>query len=228
MVCISNQVGGDLTSTGRWRGVPLRTLVEQAAPDEEVVDVVTKSADGYTEALPWTYVRNHPEVLVAYGMNGRTLSTAHGAPARLLVPGRYGMRSTKWLTEVELSTADHVAYWEERGWDEEAVINTLSYLRAVQRRGDRVAVGGVAYGGLRGVDQVEVSVDEGDTWLEADLEELPGEFAWHRWRAVTERSPGELSIQTRATDGTGEVQTKVPSQPHPAGSTGWHSKTVSL
>jgi len=228
MVCISNQVGGDLTSTGRWRGVPLRTLVEQAAPDEEVVDIVTKSADGYTEALPWTYVRDHPEVLVAYGMNGRTLSTAHGAPARLLVPGRYGMRSTKWLTEVELSTADHVAYWEERGWDEEAVINTLSYLRAVQRRGDRVAVGGVAYGGLRGVDRVEVSVDGGDTWLEADLEEPPGEFAWHRWRAVTERSPGELSIQTRATDGTGEVQTKVPSQPHPAGSTGWHSKTVSL
>ena len=228
MVCISNQVGGDLVSTGRWRGVPLRALVEQAAPDGEVVDVVTKSADGYTEALPWAYVRDHPEVLVAYGLNGRTLSTEHGAPARLLVPGRYGMRSTKWLTDVELSTADHVAYWEERGWDEEAVVNTLSYIRAVQRRGGRVAVGGVAYAGFRGVDRVEVSLDGGDTWLDADLEEPPGELAWHRWRAVTERAPGELSVRTRATDGTGEVQTKIPSQPHPAGSTGWHRKTVDL
>ena len=228
MVCISNQVGGDLISTGRWRGVPLRALVERAVPDGEVVDVVTKSADGYTEALPWSYVRDHPEVLVAYGLNGRTLSTEHGAPARLLVPGRYGMRSTKWLTDIELSTADHVAYWEERGWDEEAVVNTLSYIRAVQRRGGRVAVGGVAYAGFRGVDRVEVSLDGGDTWLDADLEEPPGEFAWHRWRAVVERAPGEMSIRTRATDGTGEVQTKIPSQPHPAGSTGWHRKTVDL
>lgn len=228
MVCISNQVGGDLISTGRWRGVPLRALVERAAPDGEVVDIVTKSADGYTEAVPWAYVRDHPEVLVAYGLNGRTLSTAHGAPARLLVPGRYGMRSTKWLTDIELSTTDHVAYWEERGWDEEAVVNTLSYLRAVQRRGGRVAVGGVAYAGFRGVDRVEVSLDGGDTWLDAAIEDRPGEFAWHRWRAVTERPPGELSIRTRATDGTGEVQTKVPSQPHPAGSTGWHRKTVDL
>jgi DMSO/TMAO reductase YedYZ molybdopterin-dependent catalytic subunit len=228
MVCISNQVGGDLISTGRWRGVPLRALVEQAAPDGEVVDVVTKSADGYTEALPWAYVRDHPEVMVAYGLNGRTLSTAHGDPARLLVPGRYGMRSTKWLTGVELSTSDHVAYWEERGWDEEAVINTLSYLRAVQRRGDRVAAGGVAYAGLRGVDRVEVSFDGGDTWLDAALEETPGELAWHRWRAVAERSPGGMEVVTRATDGTGEVQTKIPSQPHPAGATGWHSKTLDL
>ncbi len=228
MVCISNQVGGDLISTGQWRGVPLRTLVERAAPDDDVVDVVTKSADGYDEAIPWAYVRDHPDVMVAYGLNGRTLSTEHGAPARLLVPGRYGMRSTKWLTDIELSTDDHEAYWEERGWDEEAVVNTLSYVRAVQRRGDRVAVGGVAYAGFRGVDRVEVSVDGGDTWLDADLEEPPGEFAWHRWRAVTERAPGEMSIRTRATDGTGEVQTKIPSQPHPAGSTGWHSKTVNL
>ena len=226
MVCISNQVGGDLISTGQWRGVPLRTLVERAAPGDELVDIVTKSADGYTEAVPWAYVRDHPEVLVAYGLNGRTLATEHGAPARLLIPGRYGMRSTKWLTDIELSTSDHEAYWEERGWDEEAVVNTLSYLRAVQRRGDRVAVGGVAYAGLRGVDRVEVSVDGGDTWLDATLEDPPGEFAWHRWRAVTGQPSGELTVQTRATDGNGEVQTKIPSQPHPAGSTGWHRRTL--
>ena len=228
MVCISNQVGDDLISTGRWRGVPLRALVEQAAPENGVVDIVTKSADGYTEAVPWAYVRDHPEVLVAYGLNGRTLATEHGAPARLLVPGRYGMRSTKWLTDIELSASDHEAYWEERGWDEEAVVNTLSYLRAVQRRGDRVAVGGVAYAGLRGVDRVEVSVDGGDTWLDATLEDRPGEFTWHRWRAVTGQPSGELTVQTRATDGTGKVQTKVPSRPHPAGSTGWHRKTLEL
>ncbi len=228
MVCISNQVGDDLISTGRWRGVPLRTLVERAAPESGVVDIVTKSADGYTEAVPWEYVRDHPEVLVAYGLNGRTLATEHGAPARLLVPGRYGMRSTKWLTDIELSASDHEAYWEERGWDEEAVVNTLSYLRAVQRRGDQVAVGGVAYAGLRGVDRVEVSVDGGDTWLDATLEDRPGEFTWHRWRAMTGQPSGELTVQTRATDGTGEVQTKVPSRPHPAGSTGWHRKSLEL
>ena len=226
MACISNEVGGGLISTGRWRGVPLRTLVERAAPEADIQDIVTKSADGYDEAIPWSYVRDHPEVLVAYGLNGRTLSTEHGDPARLLVPGRYGMRSTKWLTDIELSTGDHESFWERNGWDEEAVVNTLSYLRAIQRRGDRLGVGGVAYAGLRGVERVEVSFDGGDSWVEADLEERPGEFAWRRWRAVAERPPGEAELITRATDGTGEVQTKIPRQPHPAGSTGWDSETV--
>jgi DMSO/TMAO reductase YedYZ molybdopterin-dependent catalytic subunit len=228
MVCISNQVGDDLISTGRWRGIPLRDLVERADPVGDVQDIVTVAADDYDEAIPWEYVREHPEVMIAYGLNGQTLDRKHGNPARLLVPGRYGMRSTKWLTEIRLDTGDHASFWERNGWDEQAVIKTLSYLRAVQRRGDRVAVGGVAYAGLRGIERVEVSYDGGDSWVEADLEEPLADLTWRRFRAVAAVDRGESELVVRATDGTGETQTQVPSEPHPDGSAGWHRKQLRL
>ncbi len=229
MVCISNLVGEGLISTGRWRGIPLASLVERAGPTDDAVDIVTEAADGYTEGIPWEYVRDHPEVLLAYGLDGQTLPTEHGAPARLLIPGRYGMKSTKWVTGIEVSDADHQGYWDERGWDEEAVVKTLSYIRAAQRRGDRIAVGGVAYAGLDGVRSVEVSLDGGETWTEADLEDPPGEHAWRRWRYVVERPPGELEVVPRAIDDTGTRQTSEETPPHEgAGATGWHRESFDL
>jgi len=227
--CISNEVGGDLISTVEWRVIPVRALLQEAGVAGPAVDVVTRAADGYTEAVPWDLVREREDVVIAVGMDGRTLPTAHGFPARLLVPGRYGMKSTKWVEAIEVSAADHEAYWEARGWDEEAVVNTLSYVRAVQRRGDRVAVGGVAYAGRRGVDRVEVSLDGGTSWTDATLEAPPSPHAWRRFRSVTERpDSGPADVVVRATDGTGERQTRRRSGPHPGGSTGWHRVTVSV
>jgi DMSO/TMAO reductase YedYZ molybdopterin-dependent catalytic subunit len=228
-VCISNEVGGDLISTAEWRAVPVRALLAEAGVAGAAVDVVTTAADGYSEAVPWDLVDGREDVVLAVGMDDRTLPTEHGFPARLLVPGRYGMKSTKWVETVEVSASEHDAYWEARGWDEEAVVNTLSYVRAVQRRGGRVAVGGVAYGGRRGVDRVEVSLDGGETWTDADLEAPPSEHAWRRFRAVLERpDSGPKDVVVRATDGSGNRQTREQTGPHPGGSTGWHGVTVSL
>ncbi|WP_136687729.1 molybdopterin-dependent oxidoreductase [Halorhabdus amylolytica] len=229
MVCISNTVGGNLIGTTDWVAIPVRTLLEDAGVTETAVDVVTRAADGYSEAIPWSVVREREDIVLAVGMDGKTLPAEHGFPARLLIPGRYGMKSTKWVTDFELATEDHEAYWEQRGWDEEAVVNTLSYVRAVQRRGDRIAVGGIAYGGLRGIDRVEVSVDGGSTWADATLEDPVSSHARRRWRYVFDRpDTGPLDIVVRATDGEGNRQTSSQSPSHPGGSTGWHSVTVSL
>jgi DMSO/TMAO reductase YedYZ molybdopterin-dependent catalytic subunit len=227
--CISNSVGGDLISTVEWRAVPVRALLEEAGVPDAAEDVVTLAADGYTEAIPWDAVRDREDIVLAVGMDGRTLPKEHGFPARLLIPGRYGMKSTKWVEAIEVSAGDHEGYWEARGWVEEAVVNTLSYVRGVQRRGDRVAVGGVAYGGRRGIDGVEVSFDGGDTWADADLENPPSTHAWRRFRHVAELpDSGPKDVVVRATDGVGERQTSEETGAHPGGSTGWHSVTVSL
>lgn len=228
-VCISNPVGGNLISTVQWRGVPVRALFEDAGVTDGVKDVVTQAVDGYTEALPWEVVKERDDIVIAYGMDGDTLPREHGFPARLLVPGRYGMKSTKWVEGVGVIDGDHESYWESRGWDEEAVVNTLSYVRAVQRRGDRVAVGGIAYAGKRGVKRVEVSVDGGTTWGDATLEDPPSPHAWRRFRRVVDRpKSGAMDVVVRATDGNGNRQTQTESDPHPTGSTGWHRVTVSL
>jgi len=227
--CISNPVGGDLISTAEWRAVPVRALLTEAGVPDAAKDVVTRAADGYTEAIPWDEVREREDIVLAVGIGDRTLPKEHGFPARLLIPGRYGMKSTKWVEDIEVSAGDHEAYWEARGWVEEAVVNTLSYVRGVQRRGDRVAVGGVAYAGRRGIDGVEVSLDGGDTWADADLEEPPSPHAWRRFRHVAEvPDSGPKDMVVRATDGTGERQTSEETGSHPGGSTGWHSVTASL
>ena len=231
MVCVSNEVGGDLIGTGHWTGVQLSDLVNAAEPSADAVDVVTHAIDGYSEAIPIDLVERE-DILIAYGMGERTLPTQHGFPARLLVPGRYGMKMTKWIDQIEVTTGDHEAYWEERGWNEEAVVNTMSYVRGAERDGDRVVVGGVAFGGLEtGTEEiaaVEVSVD-GEPWADADLESPIAPHAWRRWRyAFDAPDRTEFDVVVRAVRRDGEVQTEERTDPRPGGSTGWHRETVTV
>lgn len=230
MVCISNRVGGELIGTGHWSGVQLSDLVEAAVPSESAVDVVTHAADGYSEAIPIDIVERE-DILIAYGLGNRTLSAEHGFPARLLVPGRYGMKMTKWIDRIEVRNEEHEAYWEGRGWDEEAVVNTMSYVRGAERNGDQVVVGGIAFGGLETgveeIERVEVSVDGDETWAEAELEPQFAAHAWRRWRYEFYAPEGrEFDVVVRAIERDGTVQTETETDPRPNGSTGWHRRTV--
>ena len=228
MVCVSNPVAGPLTSTMRWRGVPLNSLLSEVGVTDDAVDVVTEAADGYSEALPVEVVQARDDIMLVYGMNGQTLPEQHGFPARLLIPGRYGMKMTKWVTGLGAVARDFDGYWGERGWSEEAPVQTLSAIRAAQRRGDRVGIGGIAFAGTRGIKRVEVSLDGGETWTEATLEDPLSPTARRRWRYVTESVDGPVEAVVRATDGTGTVQTDDRSRPHPNGATGWHRTTIDL
>ena len=228
MACISNPVGGPLISTVRWRGVPLNALLSEIQVADGATDVITEAADGYSEAIPLSVVRERDDIMIAYGMNGETLPEGHGFPARLLIPGRYGMKMTKWITGVGASTSDEVGYWTQRGWTETAEVKTLSAIRAAQRRGDRIALGGLAFAGNRGIDRVEVSLDAGDTWNEATLDDPASPYTRHRWRYETQRSVGSVQAIVRATDGTGSVQTRERTNPHPSGATGWHRAAFDL
>ncbi len=230
MLCISNQVGGELIGTGHWVGVQLSDLVEAAGPVDGAVSVVTHAADGYDEAIPLDLVERE-DILIAYGMGDRTLATEHGFPARLLVPGRYGMKMTKWIDRIEIRNERHEAYWAERGWDDAAIVNTMSYVRGVERDGDRVTVGGVAFGGLEtGIEEiaaVEVSVDGGETWAEAELEDQIAAHAWRRWRyEFDDPATGEFEVVVRAIRSDGTVQTEAETSPRPSGATGWHRRII--
>ncbi|WP_144904942.1 molybdopterin-dependent oxidoreductase [Halobellus captivus] len=230
MLCISNTVGGNLIGTARWTGIQLSDLVADATPAGGAVDVVTHAADGYSEAIPLGIVERE-DILIAHQMGSAPLTAEHGFPARLLIPGRYGMKMTKWITRIELSETEHDAYWEQRGWNEEAIVNTMSYVRGAERDGDRVTVGGVAFGGLEtGVEEiaaVEVSVDGGNSWSEAELEEPIAPHAWRRWRYAFEAPDrNEFEVVVRAITRDGDVQSEERSSPRPNGATGWHRRSV--
>lgn len=229
--CISNPVGGPLISTTTWIGVPVRMLLERAGLLEGTRKILFRSVEGYSSALPLE-VAMDPSTLVAYGMGGTTLPREHGFPARLLIPGRYGMKNVKWLTAVEAVTDDRLGYWERRGWSDEAIVHTMARIdtppsQMLLRAGKTVVVAGIAYAGARGVSGVEVATDDRKTWNAAQLGRRLSAQAWRRWAfAWDPPGPGWYRIAVRATDDRGVLQVEDEQDPLPMGATGIHSYQI--
>jgi DMSO/TMAO reductase YedYZ molybdopterin-dependent catalytic subunit len=107
----------------KWTGVRLADLLDQAAVKEGAWGVRLLSFDGsYTETLTMAQARRD-DVIVAYELEGKPVSSAHGGPVRLYVAPMYGYKSIKWLETVEVAqTAPRAGYWEVRGYDTDAWI----------------------------------------------------------------------------------------------------------
>ena len=228
--CVSNSVGGDLIGNAKWLGVPLRDLVERAGVQPEGTQLIGRSVDRFTVGFPTEAVFDGREALLAIGMNGEPLPVKHGFPARLVVSGLYGyVSATKWLSEVEFARwEDFDAYWIPRGWAKEAPIKTQSRIDTPRpgtvEAGTR-AIAGVAWAQNRGVDMVEVQVDDGP-WMEAILPEELAIDTWRQWHLEHDFTPGPHTIAVRATDRTGYTQTSEIVPPRPDGATGYHTVQV--
>lgn len=233
MLCISNTVGGGLIGTADWTGVQLRTVLEQAGVGEGAFKVIFEGTDGYTTGVPIERVMQ-PESHLVWGMNGLPLPREHGAPVRAIVPGLYGMKSVKWLTKMTVTEDDYQGYWEQRNWTDSAVVKTMSRIdlpinNEVLPAGT-VTTGGIAFAGARGVEAVEVSIDDGETWQTAEIGANPNPdgIAWVLWTHEWDATPGAYTLVVRAIDGTGEVQTSEEAPELPDGSSGWHRITVGV
>jgi hypothetical protein len=163
-------------------------------------------------------------------MNGEPLPQEHGFPARLVVPGLYGyVSATKWLTELKLTTfRDDQGYWIPRGWSARGPIKTESRIdnpRDGSTTGRKVTIAGVAWAPTIGIDKVEVSVD--GRWQVAELAAEVDVNTWRMWRVEADLAPGDHELAVRATDRTGQTQTKNYAPPEPNGATGWHTISVS-
>jgi DMSO/TMAO reductase YedYZ molybdopterin-dependent catalytic subunit len=230
MSCISNDVGGNLVSCSRWTGVPLADLLGLTKLNSDGKMIVAGAIDGYTETIPIDIALSQT-VLVAFGMDGLSLPDAHGSPARLLFPGRYGMRSVKWLKELVVSRTDGAeGYWEQRGWDKQAIMRTSSRIDVLDKAATagHFTVAGIAWAGDRKISKVEVSKDDGGTWSPAQLEGELGPLAWRRWQIDFAMPPGSYNLVVRATDGTGTLQDATDRPPHPSGSSGYHRVSVQV
>ena len=231
--CVSNNVGGELMSTGRFTGVPLRDLLVMAGPRPAAAGVAMKARDGYVENLNLRLAMESPEILVAYTLGGRALPEKHGFPARMLIPGRYGMRGPKWLEEIELTESESGGYWEAQGWDHQAIVRTTARFDVPDDgailRSRAVELGGVAFAGARGVQEVEWSADGGRTWSAAELRAPLSPLTWVLWQAVwTPPGEGAYTLVVRARDGGGELQTAQVAPSFPSGATGYHTIRVNV
>jgi sulfite oxidase len=166
-----------------------------------------------------------PEVLLAWEMNGEPLPPVHGAPVRVVVPGYIGARSVKWLERIEVRSTPWKGYFQRvvyRLLPEDGTpgpgagmplgIAALNADVLTPADGETVAAGpvevrGYAFaGGERCVARVDVSLDGGRTWAQAELLEDLGLWAWRHWTITVHLAPGEHEIVVRAWDSSAATQ----------------------
>jgi DMSO/TMAO reductase YedYZ molybdopterin-dependent catalytic subunit len=233
LCCVSNEVGGEYISNAKFHGVLLADLLKEAGVQSGAQQVFSTSLDGWTCGFPVAVALDGRDAMLALGMNGAPLPLEHGFPARLVVPGLYGyVSATKWLRKIELTTWDAAeGFWVPRGWARDAPVKTQSRID-VPREGEHVAAGptkiaGIAWAQHRGVERVEVRVDDGP-WQAARLGTDVTDDAWRQWVLDWDAKPGKHIIQVRATDKTGQTQTADVAPPDPDGATGYHTRSVKV
>lgn len=226
--CVSNKIGGRLVGNALWTGVLLTDVLDLAGVQEGADQLASRSVDGWSAGFPTELAYDGREPLIAIGMNREVLPANHGFPARLVVPGLYGyVSATKWLTEIELTTWDAFdGYWIPRGWAKEGPIKTQSKIDR-PKTGNHIEAGAYTFGGVawaptRGVDRVEVQIDDGP-WTDAELSVPLSDASWVQWAHAADVSAGDHTMRVRATDGTGETQSEGPVPPKPDGAEGWHT-----
>jgi DMSO/TMAO reductase YedYZ molybdopterin-dependent catalytic subunit len=228
--CISNPVGGDLISTGDWTGVRLRDVLKDLGIRPEAKALLVTAVEDFYESVEMEDLLDSRTLLV-YGMNGKPLPEAHGFPLRIYIPNRYGMKQPKWITGIEASDHNGPGYWVDRGWNAEARPQIVSVIDTVARdqiENHLVPVGGIAWAGDRGIQKVEVQVDEG-TWAEAVLRTPPlSPLTWIQWRYDWPAMAGQHTFRVRATDGSGALQIEAQHDTYPDGATGYHSVTATI
>ncbi|XP_011256952.2 probable sulfite oxidase, mitochondrial isoform X2 [Camponotus floridanus] len=151
------------------------------------------------------------DVILAYEMNGKSLSRDHGFPIRVIVPGVVGARNVKWLNKICVSKQESQSQWQQgdykgfspsTNWDnvdfsKSPAIQEMPVISAicdpqdsdvVEIKNGKIQVKGYAWsGGGRKIIRVDVTNDKGKTWYTADLvEDLQAKqgryWSWSLWR----------------------------------------------
>ena len=228
--CISNDIGGTLISNGIWKGPRVSEVLALTTVPSDATWLLMESADGYTESFPLRELT--PAHLLATHLNGAPLNPQHGFPARFIFPGHYGMKQPKWVTRIRFSASDQPGYWERNGWDERAIVKTMS---RIDRPQDGVALAagtvqfaGIAFAGDRGISGVELSWDGGRSWQAAVLQTEFSPYAWRFWQLSTSLPAGHYRVSVRARDGQGTLQSSTPAPTLPNGADGYHAIGVDL
>ena len=235
-----------------WTGVALKDVLAAAGLKSDAKFTGSYGTDAHLsgDASKHAISRGNPlaksldpHSMIVWAMNGQNLTTIHGGPVRLIVPGWPGSLSTKWLNRVVVRATPHDG--QGMGGTSYRVPvtpivpgsnndgKTFRDLESMPVRGiitnpangtrlpagtRDLALRGAAWDGDVGVGRVDVSIDFGQTWLQADTATPTNRYDWTRWtRTVTLPSDGYFELWVRATDRKGLAQPLVAPNWNPQG-----------
>ena len=213
LACIGNQPGGEQIGNAVWKGFLLEDLLAEVMLDPGANRLIFECADIFTSSSSVDQLFGSGSIL-AYEMNGRKLGRDHGFPLRLIQPGCYGMKSPKWIRKIIATADEHKGYWENFGWSDRG------FIQLTTRIDDHISnhtLRGVALNGQKAIERVEVSLDDGLTWQEADLEQTERSVVWSQWSLDLGDRKGDLTVVCRAINQDGETQNPHDSNPFPDG-----------
>ena len=146
--------------SANYTGVPLSALFELVELREDVQSVSLHAYDGYTTVLNLDDLRE--QAYIAYALDGQPLTHEQGAPARLVIPGRYGYKLPKWITRLEATEAAQAGTWEQRGFDLDGKVKAVVEITHHETLADgRIRLHGFAYCPDEKLDMLEILVDRG-------------------------------------------------------------------
>lgn len=234
------QLGNGAMGNARWRGVPLRALLDRAGIKAGAVDVSFDGLDkpplettpDFVKALSIDHARDG-EVMVAWSMNGADLPFLNGYPLRLIVPGHYATYWVKHLDRITVLDAVFNGYWMKTAYripDNDCAcvppgtkpertrpigrFNIRSFITShvdgQKVRAGRLRLEGIAFDGGAGIAKVELSTDNGFNWHDTTLGEDLGRYSFRGWRVELAVERGALAIMARAIGRTGEAQPLAP------------------
>ncbi len=218
--CIGNPANGDLLGTATWKGFSVYDLLENLGIKDGATFVKYTCADGYFTFNTLEELKNR-EVTGALFMNDEPIPTKYGFPLRIIFPGYYGVRQPGWVVKIELLGSGIRDYWNQSQmeiWNTDSSMAIDSKIFFPENNdtltlGDNLRIGGAAYGGKR-ISSVEITVNDGETWIPAiKKQSLEQDYVWIFWEVnFVPQSVGAITIRARATAQDGRVQPRADSK----------------
>jgi len=103
----------------KFGGVRFRDFAQKYAPgatDPNSYVALETPGREYYVGLDWASAM-HPQTLLCYEMNGEPISEEHGAPLRLAIPLKYGVKNLKRIGKIAFTKTRPADFWAERGYD---------------------------------------------------------------------------------------------------------------
>lgn len=210
-----------MVSCSEWTGIPLKLLLNEAQLQPQAKWLIAEGGDASLMNVSLPIEKAINDCFVALYQNGERIRPENGYPLRLIVPGWEGVVNVKWLQRLHIASQPSMSRNETAKYTEllpsgkaqqfsffmsaKSIITNPSFGHQLNRFG-LYQISGLAWSGRGKITRVEVSADQGQTWLDAELQDPILSMCFTRFRIPLEWHGQAIVLSSRATDETGYVQ----------------------